>query len=287
MIKVHVDSHSGFCFGVVTAVKKVEKFLADNPDKQLFCLGSIMHNAEEVKRLETLGMVTIKHDNLLEMKPSDVMIRAHGEPPSTYQHIENSGHTLIDSTCPVVLKLQQRIKEAFNENPDKQIVIFGKKGHAEVIGLQGQTNNKAIVITECLEVETSIKPHVPVILFSQTTMPQDKFEAVANCLKEFCQGEVEVNNTICKRVANREPELREFSKKHDVVVFISGRESSNGNLLYQVCLSENQNTHFVSSLEELKREWFSEDMSVGVCGATSTPLWLMEKVAKAIETFYP
>ncbi len=283
MIRVHIDPNSGFCFGVVTAVKKVEKFLSENPGKQLFCLGSIMHNAEEVKRMEELGMVTINHGNLSEMNPSPIMIRAHGEPPSTYQNIENAGHDLIDATCPVVLKLQVRIKQSFEDNPDKQILIFGKKGHAEVIGLQGQTKNKAIVISDCTEVKTLVDPQIPVILFSQTTMPQDKFETIANCLQEHCQRGVEIYNTICKKVSNREQELREFSKKHDVIVFISGRDSSNGNLLYQICKSINPKTYFVSSIEELQHSWFADNISVGICGATSTPLWLMEDVAKTIE----
>jgi 4-hydroxy-3-methylbut-2-enyl diphosphate reductase len=287
MIRVHIDPNSGFCFGVVTAVKKVEKFLSENPGKQLFCLGSIMHNAEEVKRLEGLGMVTINHNNLSEIKASPVMIRAHGEPPSTYKEIEKAGHNLLDATCPVVLKLQLRIKEAYIENPGRQIVIFGKKGHAEVIGLQGQTNNQAIVITECSEVKVSINPQIPVILFSQTTMPQDKFETVSKCIQEHCQSEVVVHNTICKRVSNREQELREFSKKHDAVIFISGKDSSNGNLLFKVCQTINPKTWFVSSVDEVQASWFIDGMSVGVCGATSTPLWLMEQVASTIEKFYP
>ncbi|HPW66133.1 MAG TPA: 4-hydroxy-3-methylbut-2-enyl diphosphate reductase [Salinivirgaceae bacterium] len=286
MIKVTIDPLSGFCFGVVTAVDRVDKFLAENPNEKLFCLGSIMHNAEEVRRLEKKGMVTINHQDITKMKPAHIMIRAHGEPPSTYELVEKHGHQLIDATCPVVLKLQHRIKQSFIENPDSQIVIFGKKGHAEVIGLQGQTNNKAIVISDKAEIQQHIDPLKPIILFSQTTMPQDKFKEVSEILKSYCKAGVEVNDSICKRVSNREIELREFVEKHDVVVFISGKDSSNGNLLYKACLQKNPNTYFVSSVNELKREWFLNNISVGICGATSTPLWLMEKVALEIQNYF-
>ncbi len=283
MIKVTIDPLSGFCFGVVTAVERVEKFLAENPNEKLFCLGSIMHNAEEVRRLEKKGMVTITHEEIEKMEPAHIMIRAHGEPPATYELIERHEHQLIDATCPVVLKLQHRIKQSFIDNPNSQIVIFGKKGHAEVIGLQGQTNNTAIVISDEAEIQQLINPLKPIILFSQTTMPQDKFKDVSKALKGFCKAGVEVHDSICKRVSNRDRELRKFVEKHDIVIFISGKDSSNGNLLYKACLQNNPNTHFVSSAKELKREWFSNNISVGICGATSTPRWLMEKVALEIQ----
>ncbi len=286
MIKVTIDPLSGFCFGVVTAVNMVEKFLADNPEEKLYCLGSIMHNAEEVNRLEKKGMTTITHEELAKMKSAKIMIRAHGEPPSTYRLIKDNSHQLIDATCPVVLKLQQRIKQSYIENPDSQIIIFGKKGHAEVIGLQGQTNNKALVISDKTEIQQYINPDKPTILFSQTTMPQSKFDEVAQYLKDFCKKGVEVHDSICRRVSNREQELRKFVVKHDVIIFISGKDSSNGKLLYKACLQKNPNTYFVSSIDELQKEWFSDQTTVGICGATSTPLWLMEKVAAEIENYF-
>ena len=286
MIDVTIDSRSGFCFGVVTAVKKAEEFMAKNNSTQLNCLGSIMHNAEEVKRLENMGMQTISHAQIESMKPATIMIRAHGEPPETYDFIKNRNHKLIDATCPVVLKLQQQIRQAYINNPDKQIVIFGKEGHAEVIGLEGQTENMAIVISSNSEIPKIIDRNKEIILFSQTTMPQQSFLEIEKLLREFSHKNVESHNTICKRVINREQELSEFCGGFDVIVFISGKNSSNGQLLFQVCIETNKNSHFISSIDEINPNWFTNNCTVGVCGATSTPLWLMEQTSQAIKKIF-
>lgn len=286
MLKIDIDPNSGFCFGVETAVKRIEDFLDKNSESKLYCLGSVMHNAEEVKRLERKGMVTIGHRDISNMPPSSIMIRAHGEPPETYKMIKEKGHRLIDATCPVVIGLQKIIKNTYIKNPDKQIVIFGKEGHAEVIGLQGQTNNTAIVISDIQAIEQTIDPRIHVFLFSQTTMPQDKFKEISSYMQRYCLSGITINDTVCKRVSNRENELREFSKQHDIILFISGRESSNGNLLYKVCLKENPNTHFVGSVNEVDKTWFTDGMTVGICGATSTPLWLMQKIKNTIQNFF-
>ncbi|MDD2563434.1 MAG: 4-hydroxy-3-methylbut-2-enyl diphosphate reductase [Salinivirgaceae bacterium] len=286
MIDVTIDSRSGFCFGVVTAVKKAEEFMTENHKTRLHCLGHIMHNAEEVKRLEKLGMTTINHTQIESMDPATIMIRAHGEPPETYDLIKNQNHKLIDATCPVVLKLQQRIRQAYLKHPDKQIVIFGKKGHAEVIGLEGQTDNTAIVISNNSEIPEIIDPNKEIILFSQTTMPLHAFLEIEKLLHGFSNKEIKSHNTICKRVINREKELSEFCKNFDVIVFISGKNSSNGQLLFQVCIQTNKNSHFISSINEINSDWFTDKCTVGVCGATSTPLWLMEQTAQAIKNIF-
>lgn len=287
MIDVTIDSHSGFCFGVVTAVKKAEKFMSENNATRLHCLGSIMHNAEEVKRLEELGMTTISHAQIYSMSPATIMIRAHGEPPATYELLKEKKHQLIDATCPVVLKLQQQIRASFLKFPEKQIVIFGKKGHAEVIGLQGQTDNKAIVISSYDEIQQIIDPDIDIILFSQTTMPLQAFLEIEKRLYLYSKKNVESHNTICKRVINREEELSAFCKKFDVIIFISGKNSSNGQLLFQICIETNKKSYFISSIDEIDRKWFTDGITVGVCGATSTPLWLMEKTANAIKNLFP
>jgi len=282
MISVTIDPHSGFCVGVVRAIKKVEKFLSDNPETKLFCIGSIVHNSEEVRRLEKEGLVTITNKCIQETPVSTVLIRAHGEPPATYKDIKNANHKLIDATCKVVLNLQQKIRKTYCENPDKQIVIFGKHGHAEVIGLQGHTENKAVVINDISEIEGKIDMQKDILLFSQTTMSQSQFVNLELSLKKYCEKNVKRFNTICKQVVNRENQLKLFAKSKDIIIFISGRDSSNGQQLYKICFESNPNCYLISTPEEIRKEWFSDEISVGICGATSTPLWLMEKTAQLI-----
>lgn len=278
-LKVYIDQHSGFCFGVVYAIEMAEEILDEYG--YLYCLGDIVHNDEEVNRLTEKGLRIIDHQELKELKNERVLIRAHGEPPSTYELAINNNLTLIDASCPVVLKLQNRIKNSFDK--DETIYIYGKHGHAEVIGLLGQTNNKAVVFQDIKELDL---PSLPknLTLYSQTTKSTDKFYEINEILKE--QGiSVNTNDTICRQVSNRDKELRDFADKFDKIIFVSGTKSSNGKVLYNVCKERNPNTYFVSNPEQVLREWFSMDDSVGICGATSTPMWLMEQVKERLETF--
>lgn len=288
-MKIEIDLNSGFCFGVVNAIQLAEKELERN--EKLYCLGDIVHNSAEVERLKRKGLVTINHDQLKNLSNCKVLLRAHGEPPETYQTAINNNVQLIDASCPVVLKLQNNIKIGFDDilNKGGQVVIYGKEGHAEVNGLVGQTNGKAIVIGG-LEDLDKIDFSKPVNLFSQTTKSIQGFYEVQNEIKKrmIAAQETEdiefiANDTICRQVSHREPQLRKFVKKHPVVVFVSGKKSSNGKMLYQVCKNENPNTYFVSDTDELHKSWFKDAQSVGVCGATSTPRWLMEKVAENIQ----
>lgn len=271
-LNVSIDSNSGFCFGVVYAIQMAEDLL----DEQgyLYCLGDIVHNDEEVERLQQRGLRIIDHAQLRTLKNETVLIRAHGEPPETYQTALQNNLTLIDASCPVVLKLQNRIKTSYDK--DNHIFIYGKHGHAEVLGLLGQTNNKAVVfesIEELLQHELPSK----VTLYSQTTKSTESFYNIKNQL-EAKGYEVETNDTICRQVSNRDKELRKFASKFDKVIFVSGTKSSNGKVLYQVCKNTNPNTYFISKAEELQPEWFNAGENVGICGATSTPMWLMEQV---------
>ena len=288
-MKIDIDSNSGFCFGVVNAIQLAEMELERN--ETLYCLGDIVHNSAEVERLKENGLITIDHEKFKTLKNCKVLLRAHGEPPETYETAIKNNIQLIDASCPVVLKLQNNIKLGFDEILKKgdQVVIFGKKGHAEVNGLVGQTNGKAIVISGVEDLD-KIDYSKPVNLFSQTTKSIEGFYDVQKEIKKIMvstQGKEDVefisNDTICRQVSHRQPQLREFVKKHNVVVFVSGQKSSNGKMLFQVCKEENPNTYFVSDADELKKEWFINTESVGVCGATSTPRWLMEKVAENIE----
>lgn len=288
-MKIEIDSNSGFCFGVVNAIQLAEKEL-ENSDT-LYCLGDIVHNSAEVERLKKNGLVTIDHEQLKTLKNCKVLLRAHGEPPETYQTAIKNNIQLIDASCPVVLKLQNNIKLGFDKILEKggQVVIYGKDGHAEVNGLVGQTNGKAIVIGN-LEDLDKIDFNKPVNLFSQTTKSIEGFYDVQKEIEKRmteAQGTEDIkfiaNDTICRQVSHRQPQLRKFVKQHNVVVFVSGKKSSNGRMLFKVCKSENPNTYFVSDADELHKEWFKETDSVGVCGATSTPRWLMEKVAKKIQ----
>ena len=271
-LSVDIDINSGFCFGVVYAIEMAEDILEN--EGELYCLGDIVHNDEEVKRLEAKGLRIINHEELQSIRDSKVLIRAHGEPPSTYQLAVTNNLTLIDASCPVVLKLQNRIKNSFDK--EEKIYIYGKHGHAEVIGLLGQTNNEAVVFQDLNELVLEELPR-KLTLYSQTTKSTDKFYEIKARLEE--EGvEVNSNDTICRQVSNRDVELRDFAGKFDVIVFVSGTKSSNGRVLYNVCKERNANTYFISSPQELKMEWFAPQMRVGICGATSTPMWLMESV---------
>ena len=278
-LKIDIDKNSGFCFGVVYAIDMAEEILDEQ--NYLYCLGDIVHNDEEVHRLEKKGLIIIDHEKLKELKQEKVLIRAHGEPPSTYRLALENDLELIDASCPVVLKLQNRIRNSYNK--EEKIYIYGKHGHAEVLGLKGQTRNEAVVFQDINELNVEQLPR-DITLYSQTTKSVHKFHELTQTLRDSGIN-VNSNDTICRQVSNRDVELRNFAKKYDRIVFVSGTKSSNGKVLYQVCLNENINTYFVSSVDQLKKEWFSEGDSIGICGATSTPMWLMEDVKERISAF--
>jgi len=271
-LNVKIDNSSGFCFGVVYAIEMAEDML----DEQgyLYCLGDIVHNDEEVKRLEAKGLRIIDRNALKELNNEKVLIRAHGEPPSTYKLAIENNLTLVDASCPVVLKLQNRIKNSFDKK--EKIYIYGKHGHAEVEGLLGQTNQEAVVFQDINELDIDSLPR-EMTLYSQTTKSTDNFYKIKEILKE-AGITVNANDTICRQVSNRDKELRSFAGEFDKVIFVSGTKSSNGKVLYNVCKDKNPNTYFISNITELEKGWFQEHDSVGICGATSTPMWLMEQV---------
>ncbi|WP_026999801.1 4-hydroxy-3-methylbut-2-enyl diphosphate reductase [Eisenibacter elegans] len=276
-LDVTIDQNSGFCFGVVYAIEMAEEIL-DQYGK-LYCLGDIVHNDEEVKRLEAKGLEVITHEDLSHIHNQKVLIRAHGEPPSTYQIALSNNIELIDASCPVVLKLQNRIKNSYDKS-DK-IYIYGKHGHAEVKGLLGQTNQEAVVFQDIEELDLATLPR-RITLYSQTTKSTDKFYEIKD--KFLAAGiEVNANDTICRQVSNRDQELRDFAHKFHKILFVAGTKSSNGKVLYEICKQVNPNTYFISSPDELDRLWFDQDDRVGVCGATSTPMWLMEAVKERLE----
>ncbi|TBO39893.1 4-hydroxy-3-methylbut-2-enyl diphosphate reductase [Pedobacter kyonggii] len=278
-LEVNIDKSSGFCFGVVYAIEMAEDIL-DN-EGYLYCLGDIVHNDEEVERLTNRGLKIIDHEVLKNLRDEKVLIRAHGEAPSTYQLALENNLTLIDASCPVVLKLQNRIKNSHDD--DEQVLIFGKHGHAEVIGLQGQTDGKAIVFQDLSELDNVELP-AKFTLYSQTTKSTDKFYHIKDEL--LSRGyEVKANDTICRQVSNRYEELEDFVSHYDKIVFVSGKKSSNGKVLYDVCKKHNDDSYFISNVEELDQTWFNENDKVGICGATSTPMWLMEKVKAALEKY--
>jgi 4-hydroxy-3-methylbut-2-enyl diphosphate reductase len=282
---VEIDQKSGFCFGVLNAIGKAEETL--ETEDMLYSLGHIVHNELEVKRLQEIGLKTINHDEYFKLKDCKVLIRAHGEPPSTYEYAHQNNITLIDATCPVVLKLQQRVKKAY-ENMQKdqgQVVIFGHLGHAEVDGLIGQTNNEAIVIEQSDDLK-KIDTSRPVVVFSQTTKSVDEFKTLTGNIQNQSQnGRVEAHDTICRQVSNRVLYLQKFAVRFEVIVFVGGQRSSNAQVLFDVCRKFNARSYFVSSPEELRADWFSGVETVGVCGATSTPQWLMEQVAAKVKEF--
>jgi len=282
---VEIDQKSGFCFGVMNAIGKAEETL--NTEDMLYSLGHIVHNELEVKRLQKMGLKTINHDVFFQLKDCKVLIRAHGEPPSTYEYARQNNITLIDATCPVVLKLQQRVKKAAEtmQVENGQVVIFGHQGHAEVDGLSGQTNNQAIVIEHPDDFK-KVDPSRPVVVFSQTTKSVGDFRKLTQNIQEQAkQGQVESHDTICRQVSNRVPHLEQFAVRFDVVIFVGGLRSSNAQVLFDVCKKQNDRSYFVSSPDDLQADWFSKVNTVGVCGATSTPQWLMENVAEKIKQF--
>ncbi len=277
-MRVVVDENSGFCFGVVYAIEMAEDFLDETGE--LYVLGDIVHNDMEVERLANKGLTSITHEDLENLRDTTVLIRAHGEPPSTYQTAIKNNIRLIDASCPVVLKLQNRVRKAW-EDDETQIVIFGKHGHAEVNGLIGQTNKEAIVVMTDEDLD-KIDFSKPIQLFSQTTKSTKKFYDLQEKLIDR-GAEIKANDTICRQVSNREPQLTKFAAEHDVIVFVAGKKSSNGKVLCGVCKDVNPRTHFISTLDELDYSWLEGAESVGICGATSTPQWLMDKVKSEIE----
>lgn len=291
-LQVEIEKHSGFCGGVIRAIGRAEKFLEESPGRTLYSLGDIVHNEAELRRLGEKGLVTVDKDGLMNIPdPSSetLLIRAHGEPPQTYSLAQKLGLTVIDCTCPVVLKLQKSIREAYErvKPAGGQIVIFGKIGHAEVLGLLGQVCGDAVVIENmpmllsALE-DGSIRTDKPLEIFSQTTKSPVEYSEICKVL-ESCPGAgLQVHNTICSQVASRHEELADFALRHDVIVFVSGVSSSNGKVLFDLCKSRNQRTYHISDPSELEPEWFSDGDKVGVCGATSTPGWLLEQVAERI-----
>ena len=282
MIQVEIDNGSGFCFGVTTAIKKAEEELAEG--KPMYCLGDIVHNGMEVERLTAMGLITINHEQLKDLHDVKVLLRAHGEPPETYELARRNNIEIIDATCPVVLQLQKRIKKQFLNNPNAQIVIFGKNGHAEVLGLVGQTKSEAIVIEHFDEV-TRLDFSKDVYLYSQTTKSLDEFHRIIEYIQEHIQeGAVFKSfDTICRQVANRMPNIARFAAQHDVILFVSGRKSSNGKVLYNECKKINPNSYHIEGAKEIDMNWFKGVQTVGICGATSTPKWLMEECKIFIE----
>lgn len=286
MIKVEIDEGSGFCFGVVTAINKAEEELAKG--ETLYCLGDIVHNSREVERLKTMGLITINREEFKQLRNAKVLLRAHGEPPETYMIARENNIEIIDATCPVVLRLQKRIKQEFLQdaaNDEKQIVIYGKNGHAEVLGLVGQTDGKAIVIEKAEEVK-KLDLNKSVRLFSQTTKSLDEFQEIVAYIKQSISPEAtfEYYDTICRQVANRMPKLREFAATHDLIFFVSGKKSSNGKMLFEECLKVNANSHLIDNEKEIDPSLLQNVQSIGVCGATSTPKWLMEKIYSHIQS---
>jgi len=289
-MQVTIDKYSGFCFGVVYAIQMAEEVLKQ--EGSLYCLGDIVHNNKEVERLNSLGLKIINHADLGNLSDCKVLIRAHGEPPSTYKLAMKNNIQLLDASCPVVLKLQHQIKEGHEElkDIDGQVIIFGKEGHAEVTGLVGQTNGDAIIVATVDDLE-KIDFSKSISIYSQTTKSPQAFKDITleieKRVKLSSNSEVKyiVNDTLCRQVSGREPQLKQFSIENDVIIFVSGKKSSNGKMLYKSCKSENPNSYFVSDVDELNSDWFKHSRTVGICGATSTPRWLMENVQKQIEKF--
>jgi len=282
MVNVEIDSGSGFCFGVTTAIQKAEEELAKG--NTLYCLGDIVHNGQECERLKKMGLITINHEEFAQLHNVKVLLRAHGEPPATYELARKNQIEIIDATCPVVLRLQKRIKQEYDNSPDnKQIVIYGKNGHAEVLGLVGQTNGKAIVIEGLSEVDR-LDFSKDIRLYSQTTKSVDEFRQIVAYIQEHISPEAsfEYHDTICRQVANRMPNIRGFASNHDLIFFVCGRKSSNGKILYHECKKVNPNTHLIDQPDEIDRSLLEGVQSIGICGATSTPKWLMEECKKVI-----
>ena len=284
-MNVEIDTGSGFCFGVTRAIGKAEEVLQDNT-RPLYCLGDIVHNSMECDRLQQMGLITIGHDEYDKLHDATVLLRAHGEPPQTYQQAQKNHIDIIDATCPVVLHLQERIKREYDADPDhtKQIVIFGKPGHAEVLGLVGQTEGTAIVIEKPEDVAT-LDFSRDIYLYSQTTKPLDEFRHIVEYIEAHIAPTATFRyyDTICRQVANRMPHIREFASRHDVVLFVCGKKSSNGRVLFSECQRVNSQSYMISAANEIEPRWLTDCDSVGICGATSTPTWLMEECKVRVE----
>ena len=288
---IEIDSGSGFCFGVTTAIQKAEEELAKG--NKLYCLGDIVHNGMECERLREMGLITINHDELAQLHDVKVLLRAHGEPPETYELARQNNIEIIDATCPVVLQLQKRIKKQYDANSQQpsansQIVIFGKKGHAEVLGLVGQTAGNAIVIEHFDDVK-QLDFSRDIYLYSQTTKSLDEFHRIIEYIQDHISPDANFRSfdTICRSVANRMPNISQFATKHDLILFVCGRKSSNGKVLYNECLRVNPNTHLIEGPDEIDTKWLVGIQTVGICGATSTPKWLMEQCRDAISGLLP
>ena len=288
-LQIEIDSGSGFCFGVTTAIHKAEEELATG--NTLYCLGDIVHNGMECERLKKMGLITINHDELRLLRNAKVLLRAHGEPPETYRIAQANGIEIIDATCPVVLQLQKRIKRQYeaqtapstHSEPAPQIVIFGKKGHAEVLGLVGQTDGNAIVIEHFDDVK-QLDFTRDIFLYSQTTKSVDEFHRITEYIQQHIAPSATFKSfdTICRSVANRMPSISQFAARHDLILFVCGRKSSNGRVLFEECLRVNANSHLIEGPEEIDLQWLQDIQTVGICGATSTPKWLMEQCRDAI-----
>ena len=292
MLNIEIDNGSGFCFGVTTAIQKAEEELARG--NKLYCLGDIVHNGMECERLREMGLITINHDEMAQLHDAKVLLRAHGEPPETYELARQNNIEIIDATCPVVLQLQKRIKRQYDSNNQSdspsqsvksaaQIVIFGKKGHAEVLGLVGQTHSNAIVIEHFDEV-SQLDFSRDIYLYSQTTKSLDEFHRIIEYIQEHISPNATFKSfdTICRSVANRMPNISQFASRHDLILFVCGRKSSNGKVLFEECRRINPNTHLIEGPAEIDPQWLEDIKTVGICGATSTPKWLMEQCRDAI-----
>ena len=278
-LKIKIDINSGFCFGVTNAINKAENILQQK--HELYCLGELVHNKEELRRLEQKRLKIIKYGDLINIENKRILFRAHGEPPESYKLAKKNNNTIIDASCPTILKIQKQIKDSYNNK--ENIYIFGKHNHPEIIGLTGQVNNNAIVFEDINELKINKLPR-KLTLFSQTTKDINSFFEIVDILKQ--NGiDVKVQNTICKQVYKRQEELNDFAKRHNKIIFIADKSSSNGKVLFDECKNINPETYFVSSVMQIKKEWFNKNESVGICGATSTPMWLMKNAKKYLEAF--
>ena len=284
-MQIEIDNGSGFCFGVTTAIRKAEEELAAG--KTLYCLGDIVHNGMECERLRQMGLITINHDDLNRLHDVKVLLRAHGEPPETYETARRNNIEIIEATCPVVLQLQRRIKQKFDSAPDAQIVIFGKPGHAEVLGLVGQTKGRAIVVADLDGVKT-LDFDRDIYLYSQTTKSLDEFHRIIDYIQAHISPSATFKSfdTICRQVANRMPNISAFAIRHDLILFVCGRKSSNGRVLFNECRSVNPNSHLIEGPDEIDPSWTEGIKTIGICGATSTPKWLMEQCRDRIASHF-
>ena len=286
-LTIEIDNGSGFCFGVTTAIQKAEEELAKG--NTLYCLGDIVHNGMECDRLRQMGLITIDHDEMARLHNVKVLLRAHGEPPETYELAQRNNIEIIDATCPVVLQLQKKIKRQYETSPSLSpkvsIVIFGKKGHAEVLGLVGQTHGEAVVIESFDDVKRLDFSH-DIYLYSQTTTSLDEFHRIIDYIQEHISPDAVFKSfdTICRSVANRMPNISQFASRHDLILFVCGRKSSNGKVLFNECLRINPNSHLIEGPEEIDAAWLQGVQTVGICGATSTPKWLMEQCEEQVKT---